>query len=302
MENTAISADKLVKKKLPGVRFAVEGLIPIGLSILAGAPKSGKSILGMMMALCVANGGMLFGSMETHRCRVLYISLEDGMNRIQGRLKKMSKHFAASGRLFVSTVWQGDNGSISRYLKQNQGIGLVFIDTYSRFTGSGRRSGYQADYRNAGELKMIADYWKVAIVLVHHTIKNVPRDWVTGLYGSSGLTGAADSVLYLERDRGKRYSRLHLTGRDVEEGSFRLVFETDSLIWKLKNNRPEVQLTAERQKIYTILKEAKNPIELSEIMKRSGKSKTAANNLLKKMVGMGVVEKVKHGQYKIGGF
>ena len=46
-----IDADTLTATPLPALRFVVDGLLPQGLHILAGAPKIGKSWLALW--LCV---------------------------------------------------------------------------------------------------------------------------------------------------------------------------------------------------------------------------------------------------------
>ena len=63
----------------------IEDMVPQGLTILAGAPKSGKSWLALDMGLAVAAGEPLLGK-ETIGCGVLYFALEDRDSRLQKRL------------------------------------------------------------------------------------------------------------------------------------------------------------------------------------------------------------------------
>ena len=53
---TIIDADTLMTTPLPVSRFVVEGLLPQGLHILAGAAKVGKSWLALWLCLQVAPG------------------------------------------------------------------------------------------------------------------------------------------------------------------------------------------------------------------------------------------------------
>jgi RecA-family ATPase len=49
-----INASDLEKKLIPPTNWAIEGFLPEGLTILAGAPKSGKSLLALNLALALS--------------------------------------------------------------------------------------------------------------------------------------------------------------------------------------------------------------------------------------------------------
>ena len=84
-----IDADTLMTKPLPKNRFLVESLVPQGVNILAGASKTGKSWLMLDMALKIVAGEPLWG-LETTQCDVLYLCLEDSLNRVQERLNRIT--------------------------------------------------------------------------------------------------------------------------------------------------------------------------------------------------------------------
>src|SRR5688572_20122765 len=56
------TATDLIATEFPEPRFAVPGLIPEGLTLFAGAPKLGKSWLGLGLGIAVASGGRALGS------------------------------------------------------------------------------------------------------------------------------------------------------------------------------------------------------------------------------------------------
>jgi hypothetical protein len=62
----------LTGQDFPDLRFAVEGLIPEGLTLLIGPPKAGKSWLALALLLAVASGGVALGVIKTPARRVLY--------------------------------------------------------------------------------------------------------------------------------------------------------------------------------------------------------------------------------------
>ena len=54
-----IDGETLMNIPLPPIRFTISTLLPQGLSILAGAPKVGKSWLALQICLAVAKGELL---------------------------------------------------------------------------------------------------------------------------------------------------------------------------------------------------------------------------------------------------
>ena len=51
-----VDGQTLLDMRLPQIRFVVDGLLPQGLHILAGAAKTGKSWLLLLLSLRVAQG------------------------------------------------------------------------------------------------------------------------------------------------------------------------------------------------------------------------------------------------------
>jgi AAA domain len=73
----------------PAIKFIVPRYLVEGCTLLAGAPKLGKSWLALEIALAVADGGKCFGNLECEQGDVLYLALEDNMRRLQGRMRKL---------------------------------------------------------------------------------------------------------------------------------------------------------------------------------------------------------------------
>ena len=107
-----IDADTLMTTPLPTTKFIVEGLLPEGVHILAGAPKIGKSWFALWLCLCVAKGEPVW-DFPTKQGTVLYLCLEDSYARIQNRLFQITEdapstlHFA---NLAGSIGWENKSG------------------------------------------------------------------------------------------------------------------------------------------------------------------------------------------------
>ena len=78
-----IAATELWGKTFPAVRWAVPGLLPEGVTLLAGSPKIGKSWLALGIAVAVATGGIALGTIPVDPGEVLYLALEDTQRRLQ---------------------------------------------------------------------------------------------------------------------------------------------------------------------------------------------------------------------------
>ncbi len=56
-----VSASALMTKQFDPIRWIVPGYLPEGLTVLAGAPKLGKSWLALAWMVSVASGGITMG-------------------------------------------------------------------------------------------------------------------------------------------------------------------------------------------------------------------------------------------------
>ena len=95
-----ITAAELMDMQFLPRSTVVDGMLPAGCYILAGAPKVGKSFLMAQLCWCVATGTPFLGQ-PTHRSQVLYLSLEDTGERVQGRLIRMFGVEHQVGRLHL---------------------------------------------------------------------------------------------------------------------------------------------------------------------------------------------------------
>ena len=216
----------------PPQRFAVPDLVPEGLTVLAGAPKLGKSWMALEMALAVAAGGRFLGTVEVEQGPALYLALEDGARRLRDRITLLLGDRDPFPRDFH--VWLDRPArlldELDEHLAAHPSTRLVIVDTLGKVRPPSPPGGptYSDDYRVAGTLQHYAIERGVAVVVVHHTRKGRGEDFVEGVSGTFGITGAADAVLLLDRDRGADGALLHVTGRDLR----------DDLAWRLDRIGP----------------------------------------------------------------
>lgn len=72
-----VAKSEFMKMKRPPRKWAVDGLIPEGLTILAAGKSVGKTWLALNIALDIAEGRPVLGKIEAQQGPSLYLSLED---------------------------------------------------------------------------------------------------------------------------------------------------------------------------------------------------------------------------------
>lgn len=283
--------DELARATFDPVRWAIPGILPSGLTILAGRPKLGKSWLVLGWALDVAAGTLVLKRIDINKGITLYLALEDSPRRMQERMHMMLGESPAPHGFNVVTSWprMGEGGIelLEDWLDENPDCRLVMIDTFKRFRPiekGGRNSRlYDLDYDAVQPVAELAQRRNVAIVLVMHTNKTDPVDPVDLVSGTLGLSGAADGVLVLKRERGQADASLFVTGRDVEEQDLALKWEKDDLLcWVLLGDAEHFRQSKERRELLdTVI--AQPGMKATEIAGALGKTPNNVRQLLFKM-------------------
>jgi len=222
-----IKASELEKKNFENTEFIIDGFIPVGLTILMGAPKKGKSWLLLLLADTITRGISIFGK-KAKQVPVLYFTLEDSARRCKYRLAKLTGKEGWKDNLWFCEKADG-NADIIRGIKETKAR-VIIIDTIGAFwTDIKDGNDYHETTRLIRQLKDIADNYQVSIICVTHTKKNESEngDWTAGVIGSQGWVGAADSLLRLDRNNKNKPEEgmLSITGRDIPDAYLHLLFK-----------------------------------------------------------------------------
>jgi hypothetical protein len=301
------SAADLLAMDLPDTCWAVGGILPEGLSILAGKPKLGKSWLALLLAIAVATAGVALGKIKVEAGEVLYLALEDTKRRLKNRLEKLlgRQDAAAPKRLTLARDWpradRGGLAALEKWLSEHKKARLVVVDTWAKFRPVHlvRGNEYERDYQDGGELKAVADRYGVAILVLHHCRKMGAVDPLEEVSGTLGLTGVADAVLVLRRERGQHDAALCVTGRDVEEQELALRWDGEFCLWEIVGEAEEYRMSKERAEVLQILREAGRPLKPSEAAPLLGKQVPATRKLLWTMEQAGQLRSID-GAYVSG--
>jgi hypothetical protein len=246
----AYTARELRARDIKPTPVIVDGLLPAGFSILAGAPKRGKSWMALDLAISVATGRPFLGR-RTLKGKVLYLDLESGESRAKKRLSiLLPGEWPEDLYITHRADMLGDNGKlllqIEEWLDKNPDTRLIIVDTIGRVKGGGRRTenAYETDTRLFGALQALAVARGIAILGIHHYKKGVEDgdDWFEKISGSMGLTGVCDTVLALTGKRDEQDCVLKSSSRDFE-GIGDMVLRFDGGSWVVQGTDPHVYAT-----------------------------------------------------------
>ncbi|MBY0362985.1 MAG: AAA family ATPase [Phreatobacter sp.] len=305
-----ISARDLGRRAFPPTAFVVPGIVPVGLTILAGRPKVGKSWAALGMAVAVASGGTFLGR-KASKGAALYLALEDNDARLQRRQALVlgdgeppeNLHFATTcppldgdraGAVAAIRAWAAD---ADRPL-------LVVIDVLQRIRPPADRSArlYADDYGVTLPLKRLADELGIAVVVITHTRKSSGEDGadpIDQVSGTLGLTGAADHIMVL--DRGAHGYLLHCRGRDAEELDLALSFDPARGTWDALGDAADVGRSETRLLILNALRRAPGPLSPADVAAETGLAAGTVRVRLRAMLGNGDVIQTTRGTYGLPG-
>lgn len=282
------TASALLAARFPEPKWAVPNLIPMGLTVLAGPPKVGKSWLTLGLAVAITTGGKALDYQAVVRGPVLYLALEDSEIRLQNRLEDLLGQSDAPDNLHLwPSIERGQAGlvEINDWLIEHPSARMVIVDVLQRFRGdSGSRSDdrYAADYAALTGLKAVADAHQVAVVVVHHTRKSSDGDFLQEVSGTNGIAGSADTVIVLRRDRTVAAGKLAITGRDVIEDEHEV--ELIGCRWKMTSGPAVIeQMPPTRRAIFDAVKAAPGPVRPVDVAKAISKGRDTIRKTMQRM-------------------
>jgi RecA-family ATPase len=287
----------------PPIRWIVPGYVAEGLGILAGRQKLGKTRLALDWAIAVASGGAAMGSIGCEQGDVLYIDLENGQRRIQGRINTLFPDERRRPDL-SRLEWVNDAPALNKgfldaledWRLSVPNPRLVVVDVLQRVkpAGNPNQNSYESDYAALAGLQRWATDCRVAVVALHHTRKGGADDPLEALSGSNGLSACADTTLVLDRDQNG--ITLYVRGRDVEEKESALTFAGGA--WIVTGQAADVRRSNERGNILAVLEEAADPMSPTELADVTGMKNGNIRRLLLAMGKAGEVRKSGRGRYQ----
>lgn len=291
---TSYTAAELLAAEFPDPVWLVPGFIPVGLVVLAGRPKLGKSWMALQLAGAVSSGGK-FMNTDTEQRRALYVALEDSPRRIKDRLKLQR---TTDGALidfefdFPSLADDRVLLTLER-LRAERGYQLIIVDTMARALGRVDQNDQVAVGFVMGQLQRWAIEHDLCLLLVDHHKKPsaTVNDLVSDVLGATSKTAVADAVMGLYRQRGQRDATLKVTGRDIEERELSVQFDKGIGSWMLRGDADQVVNGEQMQAIVDAL-QVLGQATHRELYEVTGQDRSHAFARLQELVARGIVERL----------
>lgn len=248
-KDTLISAADLQNKKFPPVRWAVDDIVPEGLTILAGDPKVGKSLLAVDICSSIASGNEVFGAKSCTKGVAVYLSMEDPERRVKERIERQCDMWPDTFKLVTGGVWQLGKtffDTLDEMLMLWPDLRSVVIDTM-QFVMPEKKSGTQ-DYQFYHAYLHPVHNWAInnhiALIMITHLTKGKGAEGenpFSDIIGSTAIQGTADAMILLKKNHAKagllkedpsiHDGTLIVTGREIARTDIKLIFEGVALKW-----------------------------------------------------------------------
>lgn len=214
--------------------FFIEKIIPAGITILVGKPKSGKSLLALQLSNAIANGLNVFGC-KSKKSTVLYISTELRKEDIKERLFKSGAlinddlRFANAHRLDFEEL---ENCLLKNKKKMHD---FVVIDILEKLIAFDSINDYKAIYSLLDKFAYYYTNYNISFLLVHHLNKSEKT------LGSTGFEAACDTILTLLIDKETNCGKLKVITRKCTDEIYNLQFRKEQLIFELMKEKREIE-------------------------------------------------------------
>ena len=290
----SITAQELSEMDVGDCKWFVDGLIPDGLTVLAGPAKIGKSFFAWNIAISVATSGVALSNIPIQTPRnVTYLALEDPLPLLRDRLDMIAPDGMPPNLHIISDFQNFKFDNIGLRVLENHidttKSEMIVIDTWRHVCPevSVNGSSYDIDYNAMIPVQKFAHSKNIAVVLVTHTRKATDLDNVFNqIQGSMGVQAGCDTMLMLARSNGS--SSLHVTGRRVREMEYALTL--DDGLWQMHGDADEYQKTQARSQILDALYDAgEDGMRSREIAELTDKREQAVSNLLRRMLKAGEI-------------
>jgi AAA domain len=285
------------------------GLPDVGVGVLAGPPKSFKTLLAIQLAICLSTGGgtapLPFLGLDVPRGgSVLFVEEEGGRRKLRERLRRQIDGLEADDpaiELLLFSDLRLDNpravARIGDAMRSNRHVAGI-LDPFGFMHGQdeNKPSDMAPIMRH---LNRAATDARALLLALHHVTKP-QAGRPTGrlgdrIRGASSITAGVDSLFVLERVA-ERDARLRGESRDAEPIDIHLKFDDVTLLLTPTEEPAQTSGRAGTEKMVAddellAFAAAKGRIAAADVMKRFDvKSRATALSYLKAHPGLEVVD------------
>lgn len=296
---------ELLAATIPPPLQLFDGLMHEGMLLFGGKSKRGKSWLMFDLALSLAVGRSGFRHFACPTPRpVLYLALEDGRARLQGRARAIQPNITSANDFHLRYTFAAlADGGIEALADEiaHYHYGLVVIDVLAKLesapAGKSERN-YHEIYEMFTPLQALRKAHPFCLAMLTHLRKQEADDVFDSLLGSVAYQGAQDVLWVLERKPKDDFAFLHIRDKDAEDQTIALRFLEGH--WEYIGEGEEYEVSRDSRRIIHVLHEEKRELSIAEIMKGAGfpEHKYAyVRNVLVTLVKDDFIHRTRQGRY-----
>ncbi len=311
------TARELVTAKFPPVEWIVHPILPgVGLAILAGKEKDGKSVMLTKLALDLATGrGLAFQNqegegLETTTGGALIFAQESIDQEIAQLLERYGENqpdnvwfTTLSSETPLLSLDAGGLEQIEQEVRSRPTVKIAIIDTIGRVAGAPdkRRDAYQNSTKVFAPLQALAKRLGILIIVITHVNKSKMDDVFESVTGGRGSVAVADSILVLKRESiPNTRATLHYKGRFSPRAQIALEWDEEQLLWYFRGDAKTYSRRRHFVDIQQALAAANRPLhpkDMSEVLatRQITLSPNHLRQVLHRMVNAGLIVKQNEG-------
>lgn len=206
-----------------------------GVTLIAGAPKAGKSTLAAQLQRCCETGQDFIGAWPVQMGPVLLVTEEGGVAVVHKttdmhRLQVLDRRAAIKSGLGFRQVLD----AIADWTMRNDG-GIVFIDTLAIWAEIQNENDASEASRAVAQVTALAQQTDTAVVLVHHARK-AGGEHGEAIRGSGAILATVDIAVEHSRVKPGSDDRwLDVQGRVILPERYLLGFDRASMSYRLED-------------------------------------------------------------------
>jgi hypothetical protein len=212
-----ITEDDTFASQDASVQWLIKGfLLRAELGMLFGESGAGKSFATLDMCAAISRGIEFWNGHRVKKGRVLYVVAE-GVAGFRQRIRAYC-HQHAIPKIGMDIIYEvtpnltnpAEVTDLIKEICEREPYDLIVMDTFARVVAGADENSGQEMGMAVLQCKRISQKANAMVLLVHHSGKDAskgPRGW-------SGLTGACDSEIVVERNNDMR----SITAKKVKEG------------------------------------------------------------------------------------
>jgi RecA-family ATPase len=316
---TMMDGNELIEFEEDEDNWIIPGLLPVGLTILAGDPKAGKSRLARSMALDLSLGRPVFGKFEPKEPgTIVYIPLEERTSAIKKQLVRMCNNRSLPTDDYLHQLLFFKVTTPEANLLDIEDLFYFIEDNYTELSNPllfvcdplGKIMAWEgydenrffANYTLFGPVQDLALELNIAVVLIHHLRKSNSNSPLKRMLGSVALAACGASGWVLSRSFNSTKGTLQISAKEMEDRTYELNFNRDTLEWDYVGDVFDLGLTADRQKIVDLFLNNSNvKMKSGDIAVAVGKADktTSVSSLCSALTKDGILVSPKYGIYKL---